>query len=329
MSKKEIDKKSSSVHGVVIFKAKKVNQSTTVKKPPVEKVDQEEKIIVFINMKPFSGNYIYSIQLYNQSLAPISDLKIEVTFPDFLILTRSFPPTISTTDSISKEDLKQISINFDKLDERSKKQIELHFTPISLDNSGEIQTFFTFINAKDLVKTLNSDSVKIIIDKIKIEPKIIPSSFIREFSQMPEIKKAIKSLGIGVKKKINTDMFFDILEQIFFIHNLQLISKDDDQKIIWFFGNELESNEDILVIGQIVSKKVEIIVLSQNHDVLISYLTMVLNDFKDRILLDGIIKSKKDVYELECKHCGNILPDFPKRGKSIECKSCSYEQIIW
>ena len=210
MSKKEIDKKSSSVHGLVIFKAKKVNQSTTVKKLSVEKVDQEDKIIIFINMKPFSGNYIYSIQLDNQSLAPISDLKIEVTFPDFLILTRSFPPTISTTDSISKEDLKQISINFDKLDEKSKKQIELHFTPISLDNSGEIQTIFTFINAKDLVKTLNSDSVKIIIDKIKIEPKIIPSSFIREFSQMPEIKKAIKSLGIGVKKKINTDMFFDL-----------------------------------------------------------------------------------------------------------------------
>ena len=33
--------------------------------------------------------------------------------------------------------------------------------------------------------------------------------------------------------------------------------------------------------------------------------------------------------ELECKYCGNILPYFPGKGKTIECNKCNYEQIIW
>ncbi|KKL77990.1 hypothetical protein LCGC14_2029290, partial [marine sediment metagenome] len=66
-----------------------------------------------------------------------------------------------------------------------------------------------------------------------------------------------------------------------------------------------------------------------NQHLLISLLTMLSNDFIDRILFDGIVNNRKDIYDLECKYCGVVLPRFSKRGKSIECKNCNYEQVIW
>ena len=225
--------------------------------------------------------------------------------------------------------MKQVTLEFDELNENSKKQIHLHFTPTILNVDGEIRTVVSFVNNKDFVRVLTSDSAIIYIDNITIEPKIIPSSFIGQFSKKEGIKKVIKSLGIGTNKKVKINIYFDILEQILLLRNLQIIAKDPIKKILWFFGDELESKEDILVIGQIVSKKVEIIGISRNHHLLISLLTMLSNDFKDKILFDGIVNDKKEIYDLECKYCGAVLPNLPKKGKSIECKSCNYEQVIW
>ncbi len=329
MTKKELDEKSHSLQNLVIFKSKKDNRSKTIDKFSFEAVDQEDKIVLINDFRPYGGHYRYSILLDNQSLAPISELKIKVLFPDFLMLTRCFPPTISVFDSIIKEDKKQIALQFDELNEKSKRQIFLHFTPINLDKKGEIQTIVTYVNVKDFVRVLNSDSEEILVDKITIEPKIIPTSYIKGFSQIPGTKKVIKSFGIGIKKKINIDILFDILEQIFTIYNFQLITKDVKKKIIWFFGSELESKEDILAIGQILSNKIEIIASSQNQQLLVSFLTMISNDFKERLLFEKIVNSKKDVYDLDCKYCGAVLPIFPKKGKSVECKNCNYEQVIW
>ncbi len=329
MSKKEKDTNPIPTQNLVIFKAEKNNKSKTIDKYSFETVDQEDKIILVVNAKPFGGHYRYSIIIDNQSLAPVSEVKIKVTFPDFLMLTRCYPPTISVPDSISKEGIKQINIKFDELNETSKKQIHLHFTPISLNIRGEIQTVVTYVNVKDFVRALNSGPEEIFVDKIAIIPKILPTNYIKRFCNIAGNKKAIRSLGIGIKKKINKDMLFDILEKIFITHNFQLITKDVNKKILWVFGREVNFKEDILAIGQIVSNKIEIIASSQNQHILISFLTMVSNDFKERILADGIIKSKKDVFDLECKYCGAVLPYFPKKGKSVECKNCNYEQIIW
>ena len=200
---------------------------------------------------------------------------------------------------------------------------------MTLDANGELRTVVSFVNNKEIIRVLTSNPAIVYIDKITIEPKIIPSTFIGEFSKTPGIKKVIKSLGIGANKKIKMDMCFDILEQILFLRNFQLIAKDSNKQILWFFGEELESKAEILLIAQIVLRKVEIIGISQNQHLLISLLTMLTSDFEERFLFDGIINERNEVYDLECKYCGAILPNFPEKGKSIECKNCNYEQVLW
>ena len=314
---------------LVIFKSKEAAKIKKSDKFTFETIDQEDKVKLLCEFKPYGGHYVLSIQLLNESLAPISEVKIKIRFPTFFTLTRSYPPTIYIPESFEEGGLSKINIEFDELNERSSKQINLHFTPLSLGNEGEIRTIVTYVNNKDFVRVIDSDPVVIMLDKITINPKIIPSSYIREFSQIPGMKRAIKSLGVGILGKGEPDLYYNILEQIFLRNSLQLIAKDPDKRIIWYFGADLESRDDVLVIGQIVSDKVEIIAISKNHHILILFLTSFSNKFKEHILLREFVSSQDQIYDLECKYCGAILPFFPKKGEEIVCKKCNYEQMVW
>ncbi len=314
---------------LVIFKDK---DATKIKKPDkftIESIDQEDKIKLLSDFKPYGGHYVFSIQLINDSLAPITQIRIKLIFPLFFKLTRSYPPTIYIPEAIEEGGLLKFNLEFDELNERSSKQINLHFTPLSLGNQGEIRTIVTYVNNKDFVRVIDSEPIVIKLDDITINPKIIPSSYIKEFSQIPGMKRAIKSLGVGISGKADPDLYFNILEQIFIRNNLQLIAKDPVKKIIWYFGADLESRNDVLVIGQIVFDKVEIIATSKNHHILILFLTLFSHEFKEQILLREFVSFQEQIYDLECKYCGAILPLFPKRGEQIVCKNCNYEQIVW
>lgn len=317
------------IQNLVIFKGK---VTAKIKKPDkftFESIDQEDKVKILSDFKPYGSHYVLSIQLLNESLAPISEVKIKISFPTFFTLTRSYPPTIYIPESFEEAGLLKINIEFDELNERSSKQINLHFTPVSLGNEGEIRTIVTYVNNKDFVRVLDSNPVVIMLDKITINPKIIPSSYIREFSQIPGMKRAIKSLGVGILGKGDPDLYINILEQIFLRNDLQLIAKDPDKRILWYFGAELESRDDVLVIGQIVADKVELIATSKNHHILISFLTLFSNEFKEHIFVKEFVSSLDQIYDLECKYCGAILPYFPKKGEEIVCSKCNYEQIVW
>ncbi|MFX0082073.1 MAG: hypothetical protein ACFE94_10005 [Candidatus Hodarchaeota archaeon] len=314
---------------LVIFKSK---ESTKIKKPDkltFERIDQEDKIKFISDFKTHGSHYVLSIQLLNESLAPISEVRIKISFPPFFMLTRSYPPTIYIPASYEEEGLTKLNLELDELNERSSKQINLHFTPLSLGNEGEIRSIVTYVNNKDFVRVIASDPLSITLDNITITPKIIPSSYIGEFSQIPGMKRAIKSLGVGIVGKGDPDLYFNILEQVFLRNNLQLITKDPDKRILWYFGAELESRDDVLVIGQIVSDKVEIIAISKNHHILISFLTLFANEFKEQILIREFVSSPDQIYDLECKYCGAILPYFPKKGEEIACSKCNYEQVVW
>ncbi|MFW9818946.1 MAG: hypothetical protein ACFFE5_05000, partial [Candidatus Thorarchaeota archaeon] len=113
------------------------------------------------------------------------------------------------------------------------------------------------------------------------------------------------------------------------IENFQLVAKDLNKKIMWYFGTESLIKEDVLVICQIVSNKIEFIASSLNHFLLVSLLIQISNDFKDQLISNGIVKSKDDIYELECRNCGAIFPYFPQKNEPVVCKNCNYEQIIW
>jgi hypothetical protein len=329
MREKKEGKKPRHTQDLVVFKSKEEQVSQEFPKYSFESIDQENKIVLLHEFKPYGGHYVLSIQVLNESLAPISKLKIKISYSNFLMLTRSYPPTIYIPEPIEEQEISRLILEFDELNENTKKQFNLHFAPLSLGNEGEIRTIITYVNNKDFVRVLNSDSIYIKLDKITINPKIIPSSYVWEFSQIPGIRRVIKSLGIGTLENYEPSLYFNLLEQLFLRNNLQLIAKDPEKHILWYFGSDIESRDDILVIGQIISDKVEIIATSKNHHVLISFLTSFSNEFKELILTRGIVNSPDDIHDLECESCGFILPYFPERGREIECPKCNYQQLVW
>ncbi len=256
-------------------------------------------------------------------------MKIKIKFPGFFTFSRCYPPTINIPAIKTENNLKLITLEFDELNEKSNKEIHLHFTPISLDNSGELRTIVTYVNNKDTIRVLDSRPTEITIDNITIEPKVVPSSYIRDFSLQPGIKKAIRSMGVGIKRPLDPDLLFEILEQLFYVRNFQLVTKDHNKKILWYFGTESLIKQDFLVIGQIISNKIEIIISSLNHYLVISLLTQISNDFKIHLISNRFVKSKDDIYDLECRNCGAIFPYFPQKKEPVVCKNCNYEQVIW
>ncbi|MFX0106293.1 MAG: hypothetical protein ACFE75_12510 [Candidatus Hodarchaeota archaeon] len=329
MSKKESKENSGKPHNLVIFKTKEETRSAAIDRYTFEKIDQEDKIKLYYELEPYRGHIRYSILIDNQSLAPITELKIKLKFPEFLTLTRCFPSTINIPQTITEKSVNQINLEFDELNEKSNKQIHFHFIPHTLDKTGEIRTIATYVNNKDTVRVLDSRPVEITIDNIKIEPKVVPSSFIREFSQQPGIKNVIKSMGVGIDHQVHSDIYYHILERAFVSHKFQLVTKDVEKRILWYFGTESKIKQDILAIGQIVSNKIEIIASSVNPYLLVSFLTLFSNDIKERLLINGIVNSKNLIYDLECKNCGAILPYFPQKNTPIKCQKCNYEQTIW
>jgi len=321
--------KDSQIHGLVILKGasgkKKSDESTYA----FESVDQEKKIKLAHELVPFSSGYRYSVLLINDSLAPITEIKARIKIPEFLKLTRISPSTISIISNLDESGANLLNFEIDELSETSRKQINFYFNPLPQNNKGEINTYITYVNNKDFVRVLNSDDKKIAITLPKIQSKVIPSSKISEFLKIEGIKKAVKSLGIAAQNKADLDLYFNHIEQLLHMHKFQLITKDDKKRIAWFFGTDWNSKQDILVIGQIVSDKVEFLAGSKLHPVLISLLTMLSADYKKRLQSIGIVKSIDQIYDLECKYCGAIFDRFPAKGESIDCKNCHREQKIW
>jgi len=322
-------KKENKIHGLVLLKGPPDKERSDESTYSFERVDQENKIKLSHDLVPFGASYRYGILLVNESLAPITEVKARIKFPEFLTLSRIYPATISISPPTSESGAKQINFEIDELSETSKSQINLYFKPLLLNKKGKISTNVSFVNNKDFIRVLDSEPAEINITEPKIEGKIIPSSKIVGFLNIKGIKKAIKSLGIATKDKEDMTLYFNHIEQLMGLHKFQLITKDENKKIAWFFGIDLNTKEDVLVIGQIVSNKIEFLAASQDHPGLISLLTMLTNEFKKRILSITKIKSIENIYELECKYCGGVLDRFPAKGESIECKNCNRAQTIW
>ncbi|MHA2186393.1 MAG: hypothetical protein ACXAAI_15475 [Promethearchaeota archaeon] len=324
MNDKENGIKSDNTHNLVIFKEKR--EETTF---AFETIDQENKIRLANDFRAYGRHYRYSIKIYNDSLASITEIKVKIDYPKFLDITRSYPLTVYVPEGVEEEGNLKSIVEFDVINEKSSKEIHLYFTPQSLGHHGEIKTIVTYVNNKDYVRVLNSESVGIRLDEIMIMPKIIPSSHIGEFARIPGMKKAIKSMGVELQSEINFDIFYNIVEQIFRRNNLQLIAKDPEKRIIWYFGADVDMRDDVLIIGQIVANKVEIITLSKNHTELISFLTLLSNGVREHIIARGIVNTVDRIHDLECKYCGAVLPYFPKTGEEIKCPKCNYEQMVW
>ncbi|MGV9171915.1 MAG: hypothetical protein ACOC35_04990 [Promethearchaeia archaeon] len=316
------------ISNLVLFKTHK----NKVEKPEItsyESIDQENKIKLVHKLYPFAGSYLFSVLMVNQSLAPITEVKIKVKYPDFLYLARYKPPYLESEYSNTNDDtIKQIKIELDQLAEKSKKQLNFYFKPINLGNQGAIKLFSSFVNSKDYVRVLNADPINIRAHEVGlIEPKIVPSYAIEKFYNNEHVKKALRSFGIDAKENLN--LYFNYVEQVLKAHHFQLITEDKENRVAWFFGRDLDAQEDILVVGRIVANKIEFLCASRNPDILISLLTNFSNALKKRLMGTGIIESVDQVYELECYNCGSVLPHFPERGEIVECPKCGEENMVW
>lgn len=325
-------KNKSQIHGLVVFKGRLAQgkQEQIEIAPPIEDIDQENKIKLSCEFRPSGASYRCSILLENESMAPITEIKARIKYPNLLVLTRHYPPAIKRSEPKIESGMKQINFEVEKLNENSVQQISFYFIPLIINVKGDILASTSYINNKGFIRALNLEPIEIKIDPISIQPKIIPSSQIGVFLKIEGLEKAIKShgIGIGLKKKANLDLYFSHAEKLLKMHNFQLITKDNEQKIIWFFGNEFESQEDILVIVQLVYSKIEFLAASKNASILVSLLTKLSNDFKGSIASTGLV-SIDQIYNLECKNCGNILNSFPEKGMEIECQNCNTKQVVW
>jgi hypothetical protein len=324
-------------HGLLLFnelgEAKKAKE---IEPEPLQYVDQEDKIHMIYKLIPFGGNYLYSLLIMNESTDPITEVKIRIIIPDFFNLCRSTPPTLTIEsldpdDETNEEEIRenQVKMEFELLSGNSQKQINLYLCPMSLEKKGRIRSFITFVNNKDFIRAIDTDTINIEMDPFSIERKIIPQSEIKRFLEKPWIRKANRSIGVGVDGILDENYFFEQIVKIIQDNNFQLIVKNQDNRISWFCGTDLVSGNDVLVIGQMLARKIEWLAASSNPHLLISILTNFVNNFKREMILQGQVVSSDQVYSLECKYCGNTLPYFPEKGKSIECNKCNYEQIIW
>ncbi|MFX0073178.1 MAG: hypothetical protein ACFFAO_19035 [Candidatus Hermodarchaeota archaeon] len=329
MAKKK-DITSSKIHGLVIFKGALIKDETDESTYSFEEVDQENKILLKHELAPFGTSYRYSILLVNESRAPIAEIKVGIKYPNFLSLTRTNPATIEI-DSSGKEEkkLKKLNFELEKISETSKTQINFYFVPLTLKNKGTFSTYVTYVNNKDFVRVLNSDQIPLSIEPVVIQPKIMESSKIGEFLKTEGIKKAIKSFGLDGKEPIDFNLIFTHIEKMLTLNKFHLVAKDENKKIVWFFGIDKKKQDDILVVGQINSNKIEFLATSQNHTLLISLLTNLTEDFKKHLMSAKLIDSLDQLYSLECKYCGGILDRFPTKGESISCPNCKKEQTVW
>jgi len=334
------DEHQKETHELIIFNKVTGTESKPLEPEPLEYVDQEDKIHMVYKLVPFGGNYLYSLLIKNQSADPITQVKIRINFPGFFKLCRSTPPTLilealesgedeSNGDQKEFEQQQQVVMEFESLDRESNKQINLYFYPLFLEEKGTIRSFITYINNVDFVRAIDTESIPIQFDPFSIERKIIPSSEIKLFLEKPWIKKANKSIGIGLDKQLDENYYFEYINNIVETLNFQLISKDQNNKISWFFGTDLVSGNDVLIICQVSGYKIEWLAASSNPHLLISLLTKFITVFEGEMITLGHIGSIEQVYSLECKYCGNTLAYFPLKGETIECNKCNYEQVVW
>ena len=339
MERKNKNKNEGETHELILFNESTKTESKQFAPEPMEFVDQEDKINMIYKLVPFGGNYLYSLLITNQSTDPITEVKIKINFPGFFKLCRSTPPTLilesieSEVDENNNEqkeiEQQQVVMEFESLNGNSNKQINLYLCPLFLEKKGIIRSFVTFVNNADFVRAIDIDPIPIQFDPFSIERKIIPSSEIKQFLDKPWIKKAIKSIGIGVESQFDENYFFAQMNKIVENHNFQLIVKDQDNKISWFCGTDLVSGNDILIICQVLKRKIEWLAAASNPYLLISLLTKFTTSFEMDMIMIEQISSEDQIHSLECKYCGNILTYFPLKGESIECDKCNYEQVVW
>jgi hypothetical protein len=319
------------IHGFVVFKHKERPKKKKTDKYFVEKIQKEDNFKIINSLSAHGIHYRYSIVLQNDKSTSIKDLKIRISYPDFLEYAGSFPLELIVSSCITdKQDkISNLNLNLKRLKGNNTQQIHIHFTPSSQLAIGELKTLLNYKNNKGKERRINTNPIIIQINDIIITPKIISHSRIRDFSKIPNMKRALLILGIGTNKKSFPKKIYDIFESLILSYNFQLITKDKERGILWFFGYESKFDKDIFAISKIGSNFIEIIAHSKDPVLLGLFFFSIKKNLLRQLLIKKTIKPNVKIFSLECLNCGSHLPYFPKKGENITCTTCSFEQIVW
>jgi hypothetical protein len=327
-------KKSSSqgiIKGLEIFKHKEKPKKKKTDKYSVEKIQKEDKFKIINSLSAHGIHYRYSILLHNENSATITDINIRVLYPEFLEYTGSFPINLIVSSQIAnkQEKINNLNLSLKELKGNNSQQMYIHFTPSNQVAAGEFKMLLNYKNDKGKARKIKTNAITIQIEDIVITPKIISHSRIRDFSKIPGMKRALVSLGIGTKKKSVSKKIYDIFERLILSYNFQLITKDRERGILWFFGSESNSSNDIFAISKIGLNIIEIIGHSKDPVLLCQFFFSIERNLNDLLLKNKVIKPNMKIFDLECINCGSHLPYFPKKRESITCTICSYKQFVW
>jgi len=318
------------ISDLVVFRNEQLPKGLHKEVISLEQIDQEDKIKLIHELKPFGSMYRYSSLIANQSKAPIKEVKIKIRFPEFLELIRSDPPNMLLDSlTLGEDEDKQVRIQFKEIAPESYHQINIFLSPLDLEGEGEIRSYVTFVNNKDFVRALDSKPILIMFSPFSIERRIVPSSYIAPFSKSTNNSRAIKSIGLGVDLQFDPEFYFTHLCQAIQDQDFQLITKNEKNRIAWYFGIDLVSNDEVLIIGQIVQNKVEWIAVAKNPHLLISLLFKIESQFGAQLIIEGRIESIDQMHDLECKYCGTPLSNMPNKGDTTTCLKCNHSQIVW
>ncbi|MHA1783012.1 MAG: hypothetical protein ACTSUL_06260 [Promethearchaeota archaeon] len=321
-------KDSEDMHDLLIFKETEAPKESEIEKLPEETVLDDIKVKIFSDLKPIGRFYRYTLIFINNSQETIQNIKVTINFSKFLIIYRHSPPTLPLTNFKTDEG-KQVIVFLNEINPKNSKKLSIFFSTKDVIDSGKVKVKLDIMKSLDILKELELNPVNIDFHPIAFEPKIIPTSQIGYFIKDPTNRKAIRSIGIDFSNKENFEKVFPLMQEMIKAQNFQLLSVDENRKISWYFGTELVSGADVLMIGRIIENKIEYFAISKNPDILVSLIAYISKSFINRLILNQMIKSEDEVIDLECKYCGYVLPYFPNKNDPIKCSKCGIEQVIW
>ncbi|MFW9823937.1 MAG: hypothetical protein ACFFE4_13415, partial [Candidatus Thorarchaeota archaeon] len=144
MAKKSSTQKE--LHELVIFKHKDKPREVITDRYQVEKIQKEDKIKILNSFTTQGIHFRYSVLINNENSTTISNIKIDISYPDFLECAGIYPQIMNAFCQIENNHDKMniITLNLERLTANSEKHIYLHFTPTSKLAIGEFNTVLSY-----------------------------------------------------------------------------------------------------------------------------------------------------------------------------------------
>lgn len=290
-------------------------------KAKTKETSQEDLIRLEVHLSYTGSNIRIALSISNNSDKSITEVTIKLIYSETLEFSHVTPEFESSILSSG------LSINLPNLMSNSKTSLKIYFKSETL-GMGSIKGQLQYVNYQDFVRFIRIEPLYYDLNPPSIIPLNVSKLTLENFSKMDGLKKDIRSYGLP--DNINPKVVFNHIMSIIEHYNFQLISKieEKDQYIAWYFGQTTDKENNIMVVGQIVNKKIEFYASGFKEQLLSALLTGFSVNIKKRLVNSRAVESEDEIYELYCKKCGGVLPYFPKPAEPIKCKWCGQVNLV-